>query len=136
MTRPLAPDLFAQLEPPRLLGGRCAECETVVFPMQDGCPRCSHRPLTAMELPARGVVWSWTTQEFAPKPPFRAPTGGWAPLAVGYVDLGVVIVESWLVPAARDWQIGDEVELTTAVTGADDGEDVLTYAFEAVTVAE
>jgi uncharacterized OB-fold protein len=99
-----------------------------VFPLQDGCPRCSHHPLTAVELPTRGTVWSWTTQQFAPKSPFQAPSAGWAPLAIGYVDLGEVIVEGWLVPADHDWHVGAAVELTTALTGSDDG-DGLTYAF-------
>lgn len=123
--------LFASTDPPRLAGARCPVCGTVVFPAQDGCPRCSHQAMSADELPAQGVLWSWTVQQFQPKPPFRAPAAGWAPVAIGYVDLGEVIVEGWLVPADREWRIGEQVHVTTVRAWSDDAGDVWTYAFEA-----
>ena len=40
------------------------------------------------ELPAVGTLWTWTVQRFPPKsPPFVPPPGGFAPFAVGYVEL-------------------------------------------------
>ena len=125
--------LFAPGEKLLLAGGRCPECATIVFPTQDGCPRCSHRPLTAVALPERGVVWSWTVQHFQPKSPFRVSPEGWSPLALGYVDLGDVIVEAWLLPADRQWKIGDEVSLTTAPAWTDADGVVSTFAFESTT---
>jgi uncharacterized OB-fold protein len=124
------PTLVVSTEPLRLAGSRCSVCETVVFPVQDGCPKCSHRPTDTVALAESGVVWSWTVQQFAPKPPFRPADGAWSPLALGYVDLGDVIVEGWLVPADRPWAIGDAVRVVpvpafTAETGV-----VHTYAFE------
>jgi uncharacterized OB-fold protein len=124
------PTLFAATVPVRLQGGRCSECDTVVFPIQDGCPRCSHRPLDPTPLAQRGAVWSWTVQQFAPKPPFRPSEDPWAPLAIGYVDLGEVIVEGWLVPADRDWRIGDPVRVTTVPAWTDERGVVATFAFE------
>jgi uncharacterized OB-fold protein len=67
-----------------------------------------------MELPRRGVVWTWTVQRFEPKPPYVAPPGGFAPFAVGYVDLGEVLVESLLL---GDPTIGAEVSLVRAPAG-------------------
>ena len=117
--------LFASTDPPRLAGARCPACGTVVFPAQDGCPRCSHQGLAAYELAPTGVVWSWTVQHFAPKAPFRPPAAGWAPLAIGYVDLGDVIVEGWLVPADRQWRIGEPVRLTAVPAWSDEDGEVL-----------
>ena len=49
--RPVAPGLFTWPdEPARLLGGRCGPCGTVVFPAQDGCPRCGAQGMAVTEL--------------------------------------------------------------------------------------
>ncbi|MGY0055685.1 Zn-ribbon domain-containing OB-fold protein [Streptomyces sp. LZ34] len=35
-----------------------------------------------------GTLWTWTVQRYAPKsPPYRIPPGGFAPFALGYVEL-------------------------------------------------
>jgi len=84
-----------------------------------------------MTLPERGVIWSWTIQKFEPKSPFRVAAQGWSPKAIGYVDLGEVIIEGWLTPADHDWRIGDDVTITTVPAWTeDDGTVVWTYAFE------
>jgi uncharacterized OB-fold protein len=124
------PELFAGTDPVRLQGGRCTECGTVVFPRQDGCPRCSHRPLDPTPLAPQGTVWSWTVQQFAPKPPFHPSGRPWTPLALGYVDLGEVIVEGWLVPSDRAWSIGDRVRVTLVPAWTDERGVVHTFAFE------
>jgi uncharacterized protein len=124
--------LFAPDDPQRLAGARCGECGTVVFPAQEGCPRCSHRPMQAHVLAGSGVVWTWTRQQFAPKPPYRPAAGPWVPKAIGYVDLGDVLVEGWLLPADRDWVIGDAVRLTVVPAWTDETGDVHTFAFEYV----
>jgi uncharacterized protein len=130
--RMVDPTLFASTGPPRLAGGRCTECGTVVFPTQDGCPRCSHHPLQPHPLATTGVVWTWTRQLFAPKPPYHPSDDTWSPIALGYVDLGEVLVEGWLQPADRDWAIGDAVRLTTVRAWSDEHGDVHTFAFEHV----
>ena len=134
MTEPrvVDPTLFASAEPVSLAGARCGECGTVVFPAQDGCPRCSHRPMEPHVLAPTGAVWTWTRQQFAPKPPFRPSGEPWAPKAIGYVDLGEVLVEGWLLPPDRDWVIGDRVRVTTAPAWTDESGDVRTFAFEHV----
>ena len=87
---------------PVLAGSRCAVDGTVVFPAQASCPRCSGRDVARVALPERGVLWSWTVQHFRPRAPFRSfqPDGEeeeeFEPFAVGYVDLGPVVVESRL----------------------------------------
>ncbi len=125
----LDPALFASLDPPRLAGGRCGRCDTTVFPVARSCPRCSSGEMATVALPGHGTVWTSTVQGFEPKPPYAAPPGGFRPYAVGYVDLGSLLVESLLVgePAALD--IGLPVRLTLIPAGST-GE--VTYAFEPV----
>ena len=78
--------LFASLEPVALRGSACGDCGAHVFPSMGSCPMCAGVDVTDVALPTEGTVWSWTTQHFAPKPPFR--TDGFAPFSIGYVDLG------------------------------------------------
>lgn len=104
------PALFASLDPPRLRGGRCAGCATVVFPSAGSCPRCSSPEMHAHPLPDTGEVWSWTVQTFPPKAAVL-PAGGFIPFAVGYVDLGAVLVESRLLVEPDRLAIGLPVRL-------------------------
>src|SRR4051812_35200694 len=92
--RPLAAELFSSLDPPRLAGSRCRSCSTVVFPAAGSCPNCSGSDIEQVALPDKGTIWTWTVQGFQPKPPYEPPGGQFAPFALGYIDLGDVLVES------------------------------------------
>ncbi|WP_430378786.1 Zn-ribbon domain-containing OB-fold protein [Streptomyces sp. B1-3] len=116
--------------PRRLVGARCSECATVVFPRQDSCPRCPDGTMAAHVLPVSGRVWSWTLQAFPPKPPYRPPAGGHHPYHLGYVDLGEVLVEARLAVPREEIRIGLPVRLTTvSAYQDDDGTEVMTFAF-------
>jgi len=120
--------LFASVEPVALRGSACAECGAHVFPALASCPVCTGVDVGPVALPTRGTVWSWTTQHFAPKAPYR--TDEFAPFSIGYVDLGPVIVESWLV-GRTTWTIGEPVHLVLTKAWTEGDTDVLTYAFAA-----
>jgi uncharacterized OB-fold protein len=93
-----------------LVGVRCRSCGTYAFPVQSGCPRCGGEP-EPVALPRRGTVWSWTVQRIRPKPPYEGPEE-FDPFAVGYVDLGPLLVEARLAGKPVDaWRIGEPVEL-------------------------
>jgi uncharacterized protein len=121
--------LFAATDPVALRGSACADCEARVFPAMASCPVCTGVAVEEVALPTEGTVWSWTTQHFEPKAPYR--TDGFAPFSIGYVDLGPVIVEGWLV-GKTDWAIDEPVRLVLAKAWTADGEPVHTYGFEAV----
>jgi len=71
-----------------LLGSRCSPCGNVAYPAAAGCQRCGSSDLVSVELGTTGTVWAHTVQRFAPKsPPYVPPAEGFAPFAVGYVDL-------------------------------------------------
>lgn len=117
MTSSIDDDLTTTVDgEPRLVAARCSACGTHVFPVQAACARCGE--LTERTpLPVRGVVWSWTVQRLAPKPPFEVH-GEFEPFAVAYVDLGPLKVESRLKGRAPDeWGIGDAVQLVVAARG-------------------
>jgi len=71
-----------------LTGSRCQHCGTVAFPPARGCQQCGRSSSEEIALGARGTVWGYTVQRFAPKsPPYVVPAGGFVPFAVGYVEL-------------------------------------------------
>jgi uncharacterized OB-fold protein len=122
---PIDDNLFAQLDPPLLAGSLCADGE-VVFPATSTVAGPFADQVERRALPSRGTVWTWTTQTFAPKPPYVAPEEGFEPFVVGYVDLGAVLVESRIIGSVA---IGDEVELRLLPLS----DTTFTYAFEKVT---
>lgn len=71
-----------------LRGSRCRPCGNVAFPAAVGCQRCGSADSEPLDLSRRGKVWAHTVQRFAPKsPPYVPPAEGFAPFAVGYVEL-------------------------------------------------
>jgi uncharacterized protein len=75
-------------DPLVLVGSRCADCGNVAFPPAVRCQQCSSGDCEPVELSTAGVVWAATVQRFAPKsPPYIPPAEGFAPFAVGYVEL-------------------------------------------------
>lgn len=71
-----------------LRGSRCEGCGNVAFPEATGCQRCGGAELADVDLARWGTVWAHTVQRFAPKsPPYVPPAEGFAPFAVGYVEL-------------------------------------------------
>jgi uncharacterized OB-fold protein len=119
---------------PRLIGSICDSCDTVTFPRQTSCPRCTSEHVHARQLATRGELWTWTIQCFAPKaPPYLE--GGveeFEPYGVGYVELpGEVRVEARLTENdPRRLRIGMPMELALIpVPGA---ADKVTFAFRPV----
>lgn len=128
---PVDDSLFFSLSPPRLAGSSCSSCSTVAFPPVPSCPCCSNIDVTRVELPGEGVLWSWTVQRFEPKSPYVSPAAGFEPYALGYVDLGQVLVESRLVGDADSFRIGERLSLgllTLPPADTDTG-PVNTFAF-------
>jgi len=109
---PIARGLWTEEAEPRLIGGRLAS-GVIVFPMPEGDAAAGVEP---WPLQRKGSLWSFTSQDFRPKPPYAGPGEGphdFQPYLVGYVELpGEVIVESLIVEAAlADLRIGMAMEL-------------------------
>lgn len=89
---PIAPGLWTDEPEPRLIGGRRTDGE-IVFPMPDGDAAALLDPVA---LSRRGTLWSWTRQDFEPKPPYDGPQP-FEPYLLGYVALSEVVVETRIV---------------------------------------
>jgi uncharacterized OB-fold protein len=127
---PFYPDVFTwPSDEPQLIGGRCAGCAAVTFPVTPSCARCGSTEIEHHLLPRRGTLWTFTTQEFLPKEPYA--TGEthetFTPYGVGMVELGgEVRVEGRLTEAdVTKLRIGMEMEVVVVPFG----DDVVTYAF-------
>ena len=129
---PLADGLFTwPSDSPALIGTRCGSCGEITFPSHYGCPRCASADMVSIELSRNGTVWTWTTQNFRPPPPYAGPEE-FTPYHIGYVALpGEVIVEAYLTGFTdRPPVIGEAVELTIIPFTTDEaGAEVVTYAF-------
>ena len=138
MGAPIVEGLFTwPADEPRLIGGRCTECDTMTFPRQSGCPRCGAQSLEERLLGRRGRLWAWTTQEFPPpSPPYAGARGeDFEPFGIGYVELpGELRVESRLTERDPErLQIGMEMELVVVPFGTDEaGNELVTFAFRPV----
>jgi uncharacterized OB-fold protein len=106
-----------------LLGGRRGDGR-LVFPCPAGDPN-----FRLEELPRSGRLWSWTVQRFRPKSPPYEGTEAFEPYAVGYVDLGEVIVEARLVGRWDAFRIGMPMTLVAERFPLATGEATLTFAY-------
>ena len=88
--------------------------------MSDRCASCGGGTAVRVDLDERGPIWTWTVQRFAPKAPYESPPEGFAPFAVGYVDLGDVFIESVIVGEVDTLEIGQAVHLVRhPISGAE-----------------
>jgi uncharacterized protein len=111
---PLDLGLFCVLDgEPRLITSRCESCSEITFPEQQSCPRCASQNVTRELVGPLGVLWTWTVQTFAPKPPFLA-ADVFEPFGVGYVELpGQLRVEARLTESDPSrLHIGQPMRLT------------------------
>lgn len=133
---PVAEGLFEErADGPVLVGGRCADCGHIDFPLKRHCLKCFDGVLEKVDLPRRGTLWTFTTQQFPPPSPPYAGTGEFEPFAVGYVELpGALRVEARLTEASPEGlTIGQEMELTIVSLGeSEDGGERTIFAFQPV----
>ncbi|MBI2168897.1 MAG: Zn-ribbon domain-containing OB-fold protein [Actinobacteria bacterium] len=115
---------------PRLLGLRCPDCGTYVFPPRAiACPNpeCPATELESVELSRRGTVWSYTVNHYAPPEPYVAPDP-FEPYAVAAVELAdeKMIVLGQVAGPLDGLAVGAPVELVIDTLYEDDeGEHVV-----------
>ena len=122
---------------PHLIGSKCPECGTYVFPpRENNCPNpgCANDALDAVALSTRGTLWSYTENRYPPPKPYPAPDP-FEPFAIAAVQLadeGIIVlgkvVEGTL---AADLKVGMEMELATMTLYTDDdGVERLVHAWK------
>jgi uncharacterized OB-fold protein len=122
---------------PRLIGSECMDCGVVNFPRQATCPCCCGANVKQRRLGVSGQLWTWTTQEFLPKPPYAVASTveEFVPFKLGYVELpGEVLVECRIVtPGNETLGIGMPMRLVFEPLFTDAaGDEVIGFAFAPV----
>jgi hypothetical protein len=123
---------------PHLIGARCPECGTFVFPPREGtCPNpaCTSETLDPTPLSRRGRIWSYTENHYAPPPPYVA-TDPFVPFALAAVELeieGIVVLGQVKrgIPASA-LSVGMEMQLAVDTLYADTEHEYLVYVWEPV----
>ena len=107
-----------------LVGSRCGDCGTHVFPPVPVCPECMSENVADTDLATDGALYSWSVVHVAPK--------GWnVPYTAGHVDLAdnVRVFAHIVGTDAESLSMDMPVTLTTAILGDADGAPVESYAF-------
>ena len=109
---------------PVLLGGRCNDCQTVVFPKPGVCPSCMSEDIVLEEMPHTGNLYSFTVLHVGPARMNK-------PVTLGYVDLtNGVRVFSHLADDGGKLAIDQQVELRVAAVGREtNGQPIETFVF-------
>lgn len=123
---------------PRLLGTRCRGCGTYFFPAETRfCrnPSCDDASLEEVRLSRRGKVWSYTSANYEPPPPF-VPKAPFEPFAIAAVELeaeGLTILGQVAGGVGVDaLETGMTMELVLHELYEDDDHVYLTWAWKPV----
>lgn len=116
----------------RLIGTRCTSCGTHYFPKSLSCrnPQCHDKKVEDALFGRYGTLYSFTVQAYRPPALFRMD--GWAPYAIGLVELPEGIRVMGMLTGCRndEVRIGMQLELTVeALYRDEEGREVLTYKY-------
>ena len=137
-TVPAVEGWFTVGDEPRLVGVRCSQCATIVFPPRPGsCPNpgCGGTDLQPTPLGRTGRIWSYTTNHYPPPEPYMAPDP-FVPYTVAAVELAeerlVVLGQMADGTDPADLKVGQPVELTVETLFTTDDADHLVWRWRAV----
>lgn len=134
---PVIEGLFEQTDDgARLLGSRCATCNTPYFPRSTLChnPKCNGSDMQDAKFGPTGVLWSYSVQNYPPPPPARYDEP-YVPYALGVIDLddGIRVVGRMAAEDHATLVVGGKVELVLAPLYTDeDGNRPVTWMFKPV----
>jgi uncharacterized OB-fold protein len=104
-----------------LIGGRCADCGTEIFPRVPVCASCMSENIKAHTMPGAGTLYAFSIVHVAAKK-WRKP------MRIGYVDLpnGARVFTHL---EGADLAIGDSVEVSVGIIGDDDEGPIRSFVF-------
>ena len=131
---PCVPGLFTEEGGAKVLGNRCASCNTPYFPKASAChnPRCTESRMEDAAFGGKGVIWSYSVADFPPPPPHKFDKP-FKPYVIGVVDMenGLRIVGQ-LVDPLEKVQVGAKVELVIAPVYHEDDKAYTSWKFKLV----
>ena len=133
---PVIEGLFTlSLEDPKLIGTKCASCETYYFPETFSCsnPECREKKVERCFLSRRGKLWSYTIQYYLPPPPFKT-SEPFVPYGIGLVELPEKIMVLGILTESDPGKlkIGMGVELILEKLYEENGKEVVTWKFRPI----
>ena len=123
------------VDAPQLIGAKCPQCGTYVFPPRAGdCPNpnCESPTMDTALLSRRGRIWSYTENRYAPPPPYVAsdPFEPYALAAVELAEEGIVVLGKVATGVlAADLKVGMEMQLELDVSHRDDTNEYIVYVW-------
>ena len=127
---------------PRLIGGRARSRGSYFFPknLAGSDPACLGDEIEEVLLSRTGKLWSYTTGEYAPPPPFVIPGDEFEPYVVAAVRLAEenLVVLGQVVPGVSvdDLSAGMEMQLVLGVLYSDEDHDYLVWKWAPVGMSE
>jgi uncharacterized OB-fold protein len=122
---------------PALLGSRCVDCGTYVFPKaRKFCPnpRCASETFDEVELSRHGRIWSYTDARYQPPPPYVPLSDPHEAFAIAAVELEAerLVVMGQVVGGigVDQLHVGMPVELVLDVLYADDDAEYLVWKWK------
>ncbi len=137
---PVVEGLFTMdADDPRLIGGKVPGRESYFFPkhLAGGDPAVTDGvELEEVPLSNRGTVWSYTTSDYPPPPPFVAATDPYEPITIAAVQLAkeqmVVLGQCVQGVTPDDLEVGTEVELVIDTLYEDDENEYMVWKWRPV----
>lgn len=139
---PAVSGLHTTGDEPHLIGAKLAGRETYFFPkhLAGGDPAVTGpqdpQDLEEVLLSRRGRVWSYTTSNYQPPPPFVPATDPFEPITIAAVELDkeqmVVLGQCAAGVTVDDLSIGTEVELVVDTLYTDDEHEYLVWKWKPV----
>ena len=112
-----------------LIGGYSPTSKRFHFPRLDSCPYTGATDVETVTLSSEGVLWAWTAVTAAP-PGYAGPV----PFGFGVVELThekLRVITRLTESDPANLTFGQAMRLTADTLPGEDGETVVTWAFEA-----
>lgn len=131
---PCVPGLFTDEGGAKVLGNRCATCNTPYFPKAAAChnPACAESKLEDAAFGGNGVIWSYSVADFPPPSPHKFDKP-FKPYVIGVIDMenGLRIVGQ-LVDPLEKVQVGAKVTLVIDTLYHEDDKAYTSWKFKLV----
>jgi uncharacterized OB-fold protein len=125
MTIPFKEGLFEDISGKwALVGGRCKQCEKIIYPLRTVCLNCLSQDMEKLTLSRKGTLYSFTTVHM-PSEHFEPP------YVIGWIELpeGIRVFSPIRFSQEHSLQIGMAMELSVEKLWDEPEKGVMGYVF-------